>query len=82
MYIFIYCTILIFLALNTYVIVKLLGSDYFSKKQKMAQVIFIFVLPFLGAFIVWYLIKDTGKKLKPSKGKFGGGNAFDITYPW
>ena len=72
--IFLFVISFILLILNILVIIKLIKSSYFSKNQKIFQSIFI--LPFFGAFIVWYIIKSTTIKCQPAKGPFGGGSNF------
>ena len=74
--IFLFVISFILLILNILVIIKLIKSSYFSKNQKIFQSIFIFILPFFGAFIVWYIIKSTTIKYQPAKGPFGGGSNF------
>ena len=51
------------LAVATFVIVKTVKTDEFSKKQKVVNVILIILIPFVWALLVYYL-------LKPEPGSF------------
>lgn len=53
--------VLLAVILNIFIIYRLAMSNSFDKKQKVYQIILVFVLPFIGAFIVWYFLRDDNK---------------------
>jgi hypothetical protein len=72
-----YAVAVIVIVLNIYVNFRLILSSDFDRFQKIAQSIIIWVIPFFGAVIVWFIVSDSGGK-GPGQRNFGGGSGSDI----
>ncbi|MBD3652344.1 hypothetical protein [Kangiella sp.] len=69
---FLYTGISIALILNIFASYRVFRSDYFDKRQKVIQVILIWILPFIAAIgILLFLSNEEKPKGRPSE--FGGG---------
>lgn len=69
---FLYTGISIALILNIFASYRVFRSDYFDKRQKVIQVILIWILPIIAAIgILLFLSTEESPKVRPSE--FGGG---------
>ena len=67
-------------ALDIWATARLVRDDIYEITQKIAQVIFVWLVPFLGALLVLYLMR---KHLEPGSGAYSsqdnGGIDFDVS---
>jgi hypothetical protein len=59
--------------LNSYVILRLVRSDAFTRKQKIIQAILIWVLPLFGAALVLHFLNESDSGSGPDEPPFGDG---------
>lgn len=65
--------IVVFVVLANVVVMRaVIRSDLFDRKQKILQVVFIWLVPVLGATLCWYMArepKSRGKRLSNDAGE-------------
>jgi hypothetical protein len=65
--------LLVLCALNILVSLLLLFRDDLEGIQKIAQIVIVWVIPFLGGIGLWLFHRSQDLPVKSSKGSFGGG---------
>jgi len=61
--------------INILVSVYLYKKDDLEHFQKVAQIIVVWLLPFVGAIGLWLFHRSQDDDNKPSSGSFGGGSS-------
>ena len=61
----------VLLLLNIYVNIRLVFSPDFNRVQKFSQSIIIWLLPFIGGFIVFYFVRDQSRVIAPNRNDIG-----------
>ena len=69
-----YYLLILVLAFNILVTLKLLRKEEFDKKQKIRQAIIIWILPLLGAAIIYAFLRSEDEPRGPDEPPFGGGS--------
>ena len=62
---------------QVYVTVRVLGASEYSRAQKIAQSVIIWLVPFLGAGLCHLVLYTTTDRTRPSHGKLLEGDDFD-----
>lgn len=68
-----FLTILIVVIINLAVTVKVVKSMFFTKTQKSLQIVLVWILPIIGALLIYFFHKDDETPKGPRKPPFGGG---------
>lgn len=64
--------LLVLCVLNVLVSLFLLFRDDLEGIQKIAQLVIVWIIPFLGGIALWLFHRLQDLPVKPSKGSFGG----------
>jgi UDP-N-acetylmuramyl pentapeptide phosphotransferase/UDP-N-acetylglucosamine-1-phosphate transferase len=69
----------VLVALNIAVSIYLFNRDDLDRVQKLAQIVIVWIIPFLGAIGLWLFNRSQdSNNNKPSGGSFGGGSQDSI----
>ncbi|GAA0297234.1 hypothetical protein N9W11_04325 [Psychrosphaera haliotis] len=68
-------SIIIALILNIIAGLQVLKSDYFEKNQKVAQIIIIFLIPFIASIGIILFLRGQERPFTTSNGKGGRGHS-------
>ena len=70
--------LLVLCILNILVSLFLLVRDDLEGVQKTAQIVIVWIIPFLGGIGLWLFHRSQDLPVKPNKGSFGGGPSDSI----
>ncbi|RYV02058.1 hypothetical protein SOPP22_10805 [Shewanella sp. OPT22] len=75
-----YIILLLAIILNVFVSISTFRRDDFDKGQKIAQVVLIWIIPFVAAIGIWIFHRSFDDSYKPKKPSRGGedADAFDM----
>ena len=66
--------------LNVLVTYSVLKEKHIESKQKHFQILIIWLIPFLGAIIEWYIYREIRKAVKKASHHIGGGEVNSAGY--
>ena len=66
--------------LNVLVTYSVLKNKHIESKQKYFQILIVWLIPFLGAIIEWYLCREIRKSVKKATHHIGGGEVNSAGY--
>jgi len=65
--------------LNIFVSIYLFRRDSLDQFQKIAQTILVWLIPFIGAIVLWLFHRSQDDEITRSKPKFGGDSPSEHT---